>query len=64
MQLQECLKTSNKINDLNLKAKTKQTYYYLIGSQILPFFANSKLKSINEKTIQNFLLILANLKKF
>lgn len=60
MQLQECIKASNKINNLNLKTKTKQTYYYLINTHILPYFANTKLKSIDEKTIQTFLLILAN----
>ena len=60
MKIQECLNTSKKINNINLKDRTKQLYYYLINQYILPYFNDLDIEKLDNEVIQNYLLILSN----
>lgn len=59
MKLSECIKISKKINNINLKDRTKQLYNYLIYSYILPYFEDMELERIDSNILQQYLNDLA-----
>ena len=60
MQIKECFNVSKKINNINLKDRTKQLYHYLISTYILPYFEDMQIESLDNNVLQQYLIHLAS----
>ena len=49
-----------KINNINLKDRTKQLYHYLISTYILPYFEDMQIESLDNNVLQQYLIHLAS----
>ncbi|MGN0787505.1 MAG: tyrosine-type recombinase/integrase [Candidatus Onthoplasma sp.] len=63
MKFNECLLLSKRINNINLKKRTKVLYKYMIKKYINPYYSNLEIEDIKENILQEYLLSLAD-KKF
>lgn len=60
MKFGECIKMSKRINNINLKDRTKNLYLYLTKQYIVPYFEDLNIEDINEDVLQEYLIYLAD----